>query len=31
MATLALNLHAVMLATQQAVELMRKRGGAGRW
>jgi NAD(P)-dependent dehydrogenase (short-subunit alcohol dehydrogenase family) len=28
MATLALNLHAVMLATQQAVELMRERGGA---
>lgn len=28
MATLALNLHAAMLATQQAVELMRERGGA---
>jgi NAD(P)-dependent dehydrogenase (short-subunit alcohol dehydrogenase family) len=28
MATLALNLHAVMLATQQAVELMGERGGA---
>jgi NAD(P)-dependent dehydrogenase (short-subunit alcohol dehydrogenase family) len=28
MATLALNLHAVMLATQLAVELMRGRGGA---
>jgi NAD(P)-dependent dehydrogenase (short-subunit alcohol dehydrogenase family) len=28
MATLALNLHAVMLATQLAVELLRERGGA---